>query len=80
MIFEPGSGTDNDSQKRLVYDRPSANEKCDLFVYYLYGADSSVSILEFYAVNKQTLAVIPGEKTDWSDSGSKEYQKATGEP
>ncbi|MCD8159983.1 MAG: hypothetical protein LUE61_02120 [Clostridiales bacterium] len=70
---------------RLVYDRESANGKCYLFVYYqdYLAADGSeaksTSILEFYAVNKVSGEVIPGDKHSWSDVASAEYREATGE-
>lgn len=70
---------------RLVYDRESANAKCYLFVCYqdYLAADGSeaksTSILEFYAVNKVSGEVIPGDKHSWSDTGSAEYREATGE-
>ncbi|MCC8098549.1 MAG: hypothetical protein LIO78_00570 [Clostridiales bacterium] len=70
---------------RLVYDRESANAKCYLFVYYqdYLAADGSeaksTSILEFYAVNKLSGEVIPGDKHSWSDVASEAYREATGE-
>ncbi len=70
---------------RLVYDRESANAKCYLFVYYqdYLAADGSeaksTSILEFYAVNKVSGEVIPGNKHRWSDIASEAYREATGE-
>ncbi|MCD8141869.1 MAG: hypothetical protein LUD83_01100 [Clostridiales bacterium] len=70
---------------RLVYDRESANAKCYLFVYYqdYLAADGSeaksTSILEFYAVNKVSGEVIPGDKHSWSDIASEAYREATGE-
>lgn len=70
---------------RLVYDRESANAKCYLFVYYqdYLAADGSetksTSILEFYAVNKVSGEVIPGDKHSWSDVASEAYREATGE-
>ncbi|MCC8181810.1 MAG: hypothetical protein LIO45_02345 [Clostridiales bacterium] len=70
---------------RLVYDRESANGKCDIFVYYedyvtSDGSEAkSTAILEFYAVNQQSGEVISGDKHSWSDMGSAEYREATGE-
>ncbi|MCD7857396.1 MAG: hypothetical protein LUG55_06285 [Clostridiales bacterium] len=70
---------------RLVYDRESANAKCYLFVYYqdYLAADGSeaksTSILEFYAVNKVSGEVIPGDKHSWSDIASEAHREATGE-
>lgn len=78
-IFQIVNTDGSQDQGRLVYDRISANGECDLFVYYLYSGNVDTSILEFYAVNRQTLEVIPGEKNSWSDLGSEEYREATGE-
>lgn len=74
--------SDRTGIKRLVYDRVSRNQECDLFVYYLdetINENTQTTILEFYAVNKQSLEVIAGEKTNWSDVSSQDYQDATGE-
>ena len=82
-VFQSGSDGGEDWQHRLVYDRVSKNGQCDLFVYYVdrTGADgqTETGILEFYAVNQETLEVIPGEKTGWSDPGSQAYREASGE-
>ena len=83
VIFrETQSGTDT-VQYRLVYDRVSENGACDLFVYYQdttpSDGETQTSILEFYAVNPQTLDVIPGEKHAWADVPSQAYRDATGE-
>ncbi len=83
VIFrEIQSGTDT-VQYRLVYDRVSENGACDLFVYYQdttpSDGETQTSILEFYAVNPQTLDVIPGEKHAWADVPSQAYRDATGE-
>lgn len=82
-IFQSGSTAEGDWQDRLVYDRVSENGQCDLFVYYRDRTNgegqTDTGILEFYAVNRETLEVIPGEKTGWSDVGSQAYRDATGE-
>lgn len=78
-VFEEGSADDSEGQKRLVYDRISKNGKCALFVYYLDLAGGETEILGFYAVDQETLEVIPGEKATWSDAGSEHYREATGE-
>lgn len=73
------------AQKRLVYDRDSANGNYDLVVCYEDHYDTAgnklddTSILEFYAVNKTSREVIAADKHAWADVGSKEYRDATGE-
>ena len=65
----------------LVYDRVSKNGACELFV--LYGEDESsgetTHILEMYAVEIESERVISSGKRAWSDVGSEEYRRATGE-
>lgn len=82
-VLDSGSDGGTDWETQLVYDRRSENGRCDLFVYYMdrTGADGELEtdILEFYAVDRETLAVIPGEKTGWSDPGTQAYRDATGE-
>ena len=73
------------AQKRLVFDRDSANKKYDLVVCYEDYFDATgnkledSSIVEFYAVSKDDQTVIAADKHAWADPGSKEYQNATGE-
>ena len=83
VIFrETQSGTDM-VQNRLVYDQISKNGACDLFVYYQdttpSDGETQTAILEFYAVNLQTLDVIPGNKHAWADVPSQAYRDAAGE-
>lgn len=68
----------------LVYDRPSKNGKCELFVFYKEhyteeGTNDSTAILDMYAVEKSTGKVITADKQSWSDVGTQEYRNATGE-
>lgn len=88
MYAYTGSADDTtavQAQKRLVYDRDSANGSYDLVVCYEDHYDTTgnklddTSILEFYAVNKTTREVIAADKHAWADAGSKEYRDATGE-
>lgn len=74
------------AKRTLVYDRVSKNGECLLFVYYeeYYDesgqrTDLSTKILNFYGINRKTGKVISGDKTSWSQVGSKEYREATGE-
>lgn len=83
VIFqETATGTET-IQNRLVYDRVSKNGVCDLFVYYQdttpSDGETQTAILEFYAVNPQTLTVTPGDKHAWADVPSEAYREATGE-
>lgn len=71
----------------VVYDRLSANGKCQLFVEYLdYMQDNgtersvySTQILEFYAVNMMTGEVVAANKTAWDQVAGSEYREMTGE-
>lgn len=71
----------------VVYDRLSANGKCQLFVEYLdymqgNGTERSVystQILEFYAVNMMTGEVVAANKTAWDQVAVSEYREMTGE-
>lgn len=73
------------AQMRLVYDRESENGACEEFVCYEDHYDDAgnpldnSSIFNFYAVKKDTLEVIPANKTSWAQRGSEEYCEATGE-
>lgn len=73
------------TQIRLVYDRESANGACDEVVCYEDHYDAAgnqldnTSILNFYAVTKDTMEVIPADKTSWAERGSEAYCEATGE-
>ena len=88
MYAYTGSADDTtavQAQKRLIYERDSANGSYDLVVCYEDHYDTAgnklddTSILEFYAVNKTTREVIAADKHAWADAGSKEYRDATGE-
>lgn len=61
---------------RLVFDRESANGRCLLFA--LNSIDGT-QLKEYYAVDKETGTIIPSGKRSYTDSGSEEYYKATGE-
>ena len=74
----------------LVYDRDSGNGKYMLFVLYQVPlasdgqeqssyTDTSSSIKNIYALEKDGDRIIASGKTGWSDEGSKEYREATGE-
>lgn len=65
---------------RLVYDRPSKNGACELFVLYRSSGESdSEVIVDMYAVESDTgRAIVSGKKT-WSDVGTEEYREITGE-
>lgn len=68
----------------LVYDRTSKNGKCELFVFYREHyteeeINDTTAILDMYAVEKSTGKVIAAAKQSWSDAGTQEYRKATGE-
>lgn len=69
----------------LVYDRESKNGQCYLFVAYEEHYDENnqkidnTSILNFYAVEKETCKVAAADKTAWAEVGSKEYRDISGE-
>lgn len=65
---------------RLVYDRPSKNGACELFVLYrsVEGSDNE-AIVDMYAVETATGKVVVSGKKAWSDVGTKEYREMTGE-
>lgn len=74
---EPGGGT---YHYRFVYDRPSKNGACELFVLYrsAEGMDDEV-IVDMYAVETDTNKVVASGKKAWSDVGTEEYREITGE-
>ncbi len=78
-VFESGESDGNAYENRLVYDRTSANGKCELFVYQQVKNGSDTVILGFYAVNIESNQVISAGKTTWGGSSSSEYKEATGE-
>lgn len=65
----------------LRFDRPSENEKCLLYVLYQGETQSIIEaeIVDMYAYSIEDKQVIASGKTNWGDSGTEEYQKATGE-
>lgn len=73
-------GTKEGYQYLLVYDRISKNGSCKLFVLYRSSGDSSNDVIvDMYAVEQETKKVIASGKRRWSDVGTKEYRKLTGE-
>lgn len=81
----PKSGTEElRAEYTVVYDRESKNGECHLFVYYetFYNEDGTeygTTILDIYAVNKETGEVTASGKRAWEDVGSAQYQEAAGE-
>lgn len=65
---------------RLVYDRPSKNGLCELFVLYRAeeGADEE-AIVDMYAAEPDTGEVVRSGRKAWSDVGTKAYRDLTGE-
>lgn len=65
---------------RLVYDRPSKNGLCELFVLYRSIEDSSdEAIVDMYAAEPDTGEVVRSGRKAWSDVGTKAYRDLTGE-
>lgn len=85
LYIDLGSKTsDADNGKtyfyKLVYDRPSKNGACELFVLYRSAGGTSEEVIEnMYAVEIDTGKVIASDKKAWSDVGTKEYRELTGE-
>lgn len=70
----------------VLFDRRSANEKCLLYVQYRAdkGADGTwapadAQIVDIYAYDEGSGAVVASGKKSWSDSGTQEYRDLTGE-
>lgn len=70
----------------VLFDRRSANEKCLLYVRYRAdkGADGSwapadAQIIDIYAYEEGSGAVVASGKKSWSDSGTQEYRDLAGE-
>ena len=70
----------------VLFDRCSANEKCLLYVQYRASKDADGSwspadaqILDIYAYEEDSGAVVASGKKSWSDSGTQEYRDLTGE-
>ena len=64
----------------LVYDRPSKNGACELFVLYrsVEGSDNE-AIVDMYAVETSNGKVVASGRKAWSDVGTREYREMTGE-
>lgn len=80
----PGGEQEMKTAQSVVYDRISENEECRLFVHYKTyydesGAECGTIICNTYAVNMKSGEVTPSGKQAWTDIGTQEYQKATGE-
>lgn len=76
------SDTDNGKTYayRLVYDRPSKNGACELFVLYrAVEGSGDEAIVDMYAVENHTGRVVASGKKAWSDVGTAEYREMTGE-
>lgn len=82
---ELSTGETIDTRRTLVYDRPSQNGLCELFVYYeeKYYLDGTpldtTEILDMYAVDKESHEVYPSGRKAWADLGNQVYREATGE-
>lgn len=70
----------------VLFDRRSANEKCLLYVQYRASKDADgtwspadAQILDIYAYEEDSGAVVASGKKSWSDSGTQEYRDLTGE-
>ncbi|MDE7479291.1 MAG: hypothetical protein K2M91_15380 [Lachnospiraceae bacterium] len=63
----------------LVYDHPSKNGACELFVLYKYTEDTvdNYIIVDMYAVENATKRVVSSGRKHWSDVGTKEYREIT---
>lgn len=65
---------------RLVYDRPSKNGLCELFVLYRAREGSNdEAIVDMYAAEPDTGEVVRSGRKAWSDVGTKAYRDLTGE-
>ena len=75
--------SDQNLNTYILYDRDSSNGKCALYVLYqLKNNDEGKSdsqILEMYAYEYSSGKVIVADRHAWSDLGTGEYRKATGE-
>ena len=70
----------------VLFDRRSANEKCLLYVQYRADkvadgswAPTDAQIIDVYAYDEKSGAVVASGKKSWSDSGTQEYRDLTGE-
>lgn len=82
LYIELGSKEDEGQiyDYRLVYDRPSQNGLCELFVLYRTKAGSSEeTIVDMYAAEPDSGEVVRSGRKTWSDVGTKAYRDLTGE-
>ena len=70
----------------LQYDRDSQNGRCGLYVLWKASktaegswSPNDAQMQNTYAYEYRTGAIAESGKTNWSDTGSEEYQKLTGE-
>lgn len=63
----------------MVYDHPSKNGACELYVLYKHTGDGVANdvILDMYAVDNATKKVAASGRKHWSDVGTKEYREMT---
>ncbi|MDE5700697.1 MAG: hypothetical protein K2I96_25385 [Lachnospiraceae bacterium] len=63
----------------LVYDHPSPNGACELYVLYQFAEEGSENyvIVDMYAVENATKKVVASGRKHWSDVGTKEYREIT---
>lgn len=63
----------------LVYDHPSKNGACELYVLYKHTGDgvANDAIIDMYAVDNATKKVAASGRKHWSDVGTKEYREMT---
>ena len=75
--------SDSEAYTYILYDRESTNGKCALYVLYQSATDkegdSDPQIMEMYAYEYASGKVIMAGRHAWSDIGTDEYRKATGE-
>lgn len=90
-VLSKGRGKPNDeapemdTERTVVYDRISKNDKCHIFVYYetyydQEGLEYTTAIRNTYAVDRKTGKVTESGKHAWEDTGNKAYREAAGEP
>lgn len=83
LYIDLGSKESDDGKTynyRLVYDRPSKNGACELFVLYRSAGGKDEEVIEnMYAVEMDSGKVVISGKKAWSDIGTKEYRELTGE-
>lgn len=83
LYIDLGNKTDEESGQlyhyRLVYDRPSKNDRCELFVLYRSTEGSEEAIMDMFAVERGSGRVVSSGKKAWGDVGTEEYREITGE-